>query len=180
MQSRWKKARDAAAGEHEVHAARTEHLPKLKEEKEEDYTARVLMTPWFGATWRTIIALRGMMFRHAPIVEVPAAMEPLLENIDNAGTSFVSFLQNLALEDLIVGRAGVLVDYPSVDEGLTVADAQLMETRPYFCFYAAEAILDWKYRTINGRRVVVMVRLLEDTEAHDEVGWKMESTRQNW
>ena len=103
MQQRWKDARDAADGEYEVHDAREEHLPRLNMEADDAYNLRLKMTPWFGATWRTIIALRGMIFRRPPDIEVPDSIEPLLTDIDNAGTSFTSFAQKVALDDLIVG-----------------------------------------------------------------------------
>lgn len=172
MVSRWKDARDAAAGEYEVHASRETHLPRLKDETDDAYKMRLKMTPWFGATWRTIIALRGMIFRRPPNVKVPPALELLLENIDNAGATFLSFSQKLTLDDLIVGRVGVLVDHTEVPAGATVADAGVVGARPYWCFYTTESILDWKYRTINGKRQLVMVRLKEDPENHDDVNLK--------
>ena len=172
MQQRWKDARDAADGEYEVHAAREEHLPRLNMEDDPAYNLRLKMTPWFGATWRTIIALRGMIFRRPPDIEVPYSIEPLLTDIDNAGTSFTSFAQKVALDDLIVGRVGVLVDYTPVAEGATVADAQNVGARPYLCMYATENILDWEYTSTGGKRQLSLVRLREDPAKYPEVELK--------
>ena len=172
MQQRWKDARDAADGEYEVHAAREEHLPRLNMEADDAYNLRLKMTPWFGATWRTIIALRGMIFRRPPDIEVPDSIEPLLPDIDNAGTSFTSFAQKIALDDLIVGRVGVLVDYTPVAEGATVADAQNVGARPYLCMYATENILNWEYTSTGGKRQLSLVRLREDPAGYPEVELK--------
>lgn len=172
MQQRWKDARDAADGEYEVHAAREAHLPRLNQEDDHDYGVRIKMTPWFGATWRTIIALRGMIFRRPPDIEVPDSVELLLTDIDNAGTSFTSFAQKVALDDLIVGRVGVLVDYTPVAEGATVADAQNVGARPYLCMYATENILNWEYTSTGGKRQLSLVRLREDPAGYPEVELK--------
>ena len=172
MQKRWKDARDAAAGEYEVHEAREDHLPRLNQEDDVAYNLRLKMTPWFGATWRTIIALRGMIFRRPPGIEAPDGVESLLTDIDNAGTSFISFSQKVALDDLIVGRVGVLVDYTPVAEGATVADAQTVGARPYLCMYATENILNWEYTSTGGKRQLSLVRLREDPAGYPDVELK--------
>lgn len=172
MQQRWKDARDAAAGEYEVHEAREEHLPRLNQEDDTAYNLRLKMTPWFGATWRTIIALRGMIFRRPPDVKVTDVLRAYLTNIDNAGTSFISFSQKVTLDDLTVGRVGVLVDHTPVAEGATVADAQNVGARPYLCLYATENILDWEYTSTGGKRQLSFVRLREDPAGYPEVELK--------
>lgn len=172
MQQRWKDARDAADGEYEVHAAREEHLPRLNMEADDAYNLRLKMTPWFGATWRTIIALRGMIFRRPPDIKVTDVLKAYLTDVDNAGTSFISFSQKVSLDDLIVGRVGVLVDHTPVAEGATVADAQNVGARPYMCMYATENILNWGYSSAGGRRKLSFVRLQEDPAGYPEVELK--------
>lgn len=159
MMSRWTMARDAAAGEYEVHEKGKLYLPPLKLESREDYNTRVAMTPFFGATWRTIIALRGMLFRKDPDVTVPDSIMDGLKHIDTNGNGFTNFAQTIALESLIVGRVGILDDFPMVDNRLTVADAGMVS--PFMTWYATESILDWAYTLNNGRRVLSFVRLLE-------------------
>lgn len=166
MKSRWKMCRDAAAGEHEVHEAKTTYLPKLPQENDESYNTRLLMTPWFNASWRTIIGLRGMMFRREPKVVFPTSATDLMKNIDNQGSSFTSFLQKIGLEALIVGRVGVLCDYTDTTGAKTVADAKKMGARAYAVMYTAESIIDWKYKIENGVRILTLVRLREDPENH--------------
>lgn len=160
MQSRWRMCRDAAAGEYEVHQAGPLYLPKLNQERGDDYQARVEMTPFFGATWRTIITLRGMMFRKAPDIIIPDSMRDDLENIDNTGQTFNSFAQDVSLEGLTVGRVGILTDFSEVPQGITQADAQGL--RSFLTEYYAEAILDWEYVVEGGIKKLAMVRLLED------------------
>lgn len=169
MQSRWQMCRDAAAGEYEVHEKTTEYLPKLSQEKDDDYRKRLKRTPFFNATWRTIIMLRGMLFRKEPLIVVPDAMADELLNIDNTGMSLSSFMQDLSLEALTVGRSGVLVDHTQVPQGITSADSEMIGARPFMSMYTTESIIDWEYTNINGRKLLSMVRLNEDTENYNDI-----------
>jgi hypothetical protein len=169
MQSRWQMCRDAAAGEHEVHSKREAYLPKLEQESDKSYSTRLMMTPFFGATWRTIITLRGMMFRRDPMVVVPNAMIDDLNNIDYTGRSLVSFSQNISLEALTVGRVGILTEYSMVPEGVTEADARKAGARSFLKSYTAESILDWAHANEGGRKKLSMVRLLEDSSNYNDL-----------
>ena len=46
MVERWKRCKDAAEGEHAIHKAGTKYLPKLAEETDPDYQARLKRTRW--------------------------------------------------------------------------------------------------------------------------------------
>lgn len=167
MQSRWEMARAAAEGEHGVHEEGDKYLPRLQDEDDQSYQARLKMTPFFNAVWRTISGLRGMMFRKPPIIEVPPAMEELLVNIDLAGTSFNTLLQRIAEETLTVGRIGLLVDYPPVPEGTTRADAVAANARPFVKLYKAESVYNWREETIGGIKQLTRVQLEERVEVQD-------------
>jgi len=60
-----------------------------------------------------------------------------------------------------VNRVGVLLDWPSVDGDITMADAEKMNMRPYLVSYKAESIINWDTAIINGRSVLSMVVLRE-------------------
>lgn len=172
MQERWQMCRDASDGEHAVHSRGEAYLPKLEEETKSSYRMRLLMTPFFGATWRTIITLRGMMFRKNPTIVGPDAMMIDIENIDHSGQSIVSFCQEVALEALTVGRCGVLVDYSAVPDNVTEADARDAGARAFMRAYTAENILDWRYRNAGGKKLLSMVRLMENEVNHDDIELK--------
>lgn len=169
MKTRWKMCRDAAAGEHEVHEAKTTYLPRLPQETDDAYSIRLMMTPWFNASWRTIIGLRGMMFRRPPTINYPEALKDFISDIDKQGTTLASFLQKIGLEALTVGRVGVLCDYPNTEGAKTQADLVKMAARPFVAMYTAESILDWKYIVVNGARLLSLVRLREGVENHDDI-----------
>lgn len=165
MVSRWKQCRDAAEGEHAVHEAGELYLPKLSEEKPESYALRRAMTPFFGATWRTISGLRGMMFRKPPVVDVPAALDEVIKDIDLAGTTLQGLAQDVAIEALTVGRVGLMVDYPlEATPGMTKLDADRLKLRTSIAMYKTESIINWREKRVNGSTVLSMVVLKENAE----------------
>ena len=167
---RWKKCRDAAAGEMAIHKGADNYLPKLGEEQPKDYAARLARTPFFNATWRTISGLRGMLFKNEPAADLPAGIEAYLEDIDMAGTPLPAFAQDIVAESLTVGRVGVLVDHPTaaLDEGVTVAQAAARGLRPSLQKYPAETIINWKTDRI-GNAVVLSLVVLTESQALEGV-----------
>lgn len=164
MQSRWEACRAAAAGEEKVHDLGERFLPRLEQEGNQEYYKRVTMTPFFNATWRTIAGLRGMLFRKPPTHTLSPTMLTLAENIDLAGTELNGLAQKVTEEALMVGRVGLLVDYPVTSPNATLADARLAGARPMIKLYAAEVIYNWKEEVANGVRTLTQVRLEEEVE----------------
>jgi len=161
----WKNCRDVVAGSKVIKDAGVRYLPRLKDQDDESYQAYKARASWFGATWRTILALAGMLFRKPPEIEVAPSVEPLLEDITLTGKSLHIFAQQTAIEVLIVGRMGILVDYPQQNvEGLTLADAQKLNLRPIMAMYPAESILNWKTERIGNATVLSLLVLTEDAE----------------
>lgn len=166
----WDKCDDAAEGEHAVHAAGVKYLPRLREEDDQDYKARLHRTPFFNATWRTISGLKGMLFRKEPVVEVPAAIEPYLLDVDMAGTPLDMFAQGLCEEVLTPGRVGVLVDYPTIefDGTLTIAQMETMGLRPMMQKYRANEIINWKESRIGNVLMLTLLVLRESAAVQGE------------
>jgi hypothetical protein len=110
--SKWKRTRDVIAGEDAVHTAGVAYLPKLKDEGAREYQARRDRTTFYNATWRTVSALLGMLFRKEPNIQVPTAIEDFLDDITQSGVPFNVFAEEVAFEVLAPGRVGILVDHP--------------------------------------------------------------------
>ncbi|NNE84259.1 MAG: DUF4055 domain-containing protein [Alphaproteobacteria bacterium] len=162
---KWAKARDAAAGEEAVKARRDEYLPMLKGQGKDDYAAYLKRTPYFNATARTVDGLSGMIFRRAPIISRPPAMDDFVADVTFEGVSLAAFAEQVVQEVLITGRGGVIVDFPrAADADITLAQAGRMGRRPFLRFYRAEDILNWRVGSIDNRTVLVQVRLFERVE----------------
>jgi hypothetical protein len=171
---KWKRCRDVSDGQDAVHKAATAYLPKLKDETQVDYDARVKRSNFFNGTWRTLAVLNGMLFRKPPKMSVPAGIEDYLADVDLAGTSLDTFARCLALEVLEVGRIGILVDHQPMetdDKGNVVAISKAVAEqrglRPSLQTYRAECIINWKCRRIRNRYVLAMVVLKESKPEPD-------------
>lgn len=162
--SDWKKIRDCVAGERVIHDAGTKYLPKLSAvQKEVSYTAYKDRARFFNATARTLAGWAGSIFRKAPEVNAPPAVEPLLKDIDLAGTSFEELTNEATEEVLSIGRAGVLVEKQTGDTG-----------RAYMRLFTAEEITDWATTVINGAQVLAFVELQYGVDQLSEDGKRVE------
>lgn len=158
----WKLMRDTVAGQRAVHRAAETHLPRLHKEPDDKYAARLARAGFFNATGRTVQGLKGMLFRKAPHVKVSPVATPMLEDVTKRGVSFVTFAQQVADEALVLGRTGVLVDYPRGSTArMTIAQVEALNLRPHAALYKAEAILDWDETWINNKTVLSRVTLAE-------------------
>lgn len=177
MIEKWRRCRDTVAGQDAVHEAGILYLPRLTDQTESDYAAYKLRAQFFNAVWRTISALSGMIFRKAPAIDVAANIEPLLEDVTMAGVDMQIFAQQVAIEVLTSGRMGILVDYPSQSvEGMTLADAQMLNLRPSMQMYNAETIINWNVGRIGNKSVVTLIVLTEDySEPENEFKQKTET-----
>lgn len=162
MAPAWLMMRRLAGGQRLVHAAGVEMLPKLTEETDDDYNARRARTPFFNATWRTIEALVGMLFRKDPEVQSSTAIEQMLKDVTKSGEPFPMFAAKVAEEFEIVGRVGVLVDHPRAPAvSLTKKNAEALNIRPHLALYRAESIINWRYDWINERSQLGLLVLEE-------------------
>ena len=162
---KWKRVRDVLAGQDAVHAAGELYLPKLNKQDTKKYANYRKRAAFYNASWRTVAALLGMMFRKPPERELPKAVDDYIKDVSMKGVPLDNFAEEYALEWLSVGFVGVLTDYPpQVDTGgqpLTVAMAEQLGLRPTLQLYKAEAIRNWKFRTINNKHTLSMVVLGE-------------------
>ena len=166
---KWKRCRDVSGGRDAVHAAGEHYLPRLKDQENSEYAAYVTRATFYNASWRTIAGLNGMLFRKPPKIDAPETVKPLFDDVTLGGVSLHILAQTAAEECLTVGRAGLLVDYPSTGEQvLTAADAALLNLRPTICLYKAESIINWRQRVIANASVLSLVVLVENQIVKDD------------
>lgn len=162
MLDKWDRCIIVAKGQDAVHGANTLFLPQLTDQTNGEYDSYKSRALFYNATWRTIVGLQGMLFRKPPEIDVPPSVEPLLDDVTMSGVSLHMFALELSEECLKVGRAGVFVDYPTVDvNATTAADAIMANLRPIFKMYTAKAITNWKTRTYKNSTVLSLVVLRE-------------------
>lgn len=108
---RWKRCRDAYDGEDAVKSAGEEYLPKLSGQDRSEYLAYVKRALYYGAVGRSIDGFVGAMARKPPGIKVPPKIEAFEKDTTTSGIGLVEFIKKLACEDLLQGRAGILVDF---------------------------------------------------------------------
>lgn len=160
----WEKLRDCSAGQESVQGQGTKYLPKLSGQSDEDYKAYKGRAAFYNATGRTVDGLSGMVFRKSPVINVPEGLKPYLNDITLNGMSLMGFAEELIDDSITVGRAGILVDFPSTPAGVTRAQAEAANIRPFMKHYTAENIFNWKVEGINNTQVLTQVRLWECAE----------------
>lgn len=164
---KWDKCSDAIEGEDAVHEAGEEYLPKLSGQSKTDYEAYVKRAPFYNATARTIDGLVGLLFRKDPMLEAPAAMQDLIDDMTLTNCDFNEFAEGITREIVGIGRMGVLVEYPQVaTAGMTQAQASQLNLRPYCTTYDADCIINWREQRVNNIMQPTMVALSEEVTVY--------------
>lgn len=159
---KWERNRAVSSGEDAVKAAGVTYLPKPSGLSDQEYSAYKERASFYPATGRTVDAYTGLINLTPPVVNAPAAIVPFFDDINLQGLSLNGFAEKVVEEVVIVGRGGVLVDMPIAPEGEhTVAEREAMNLRPFFSFYPAETIVDWRVGRVNGRTQLSFVKLFE-------------------
>lgn len=155
--------------------AAREFLPQWPNEERDSYEARLKVATLFPAFKRTIEVLAGKPFSKPLTIgdDVPAKLKTWTEDIDLQGRNLHSFSASLCEHALSYGLSGILVDYPRVENVVTVADEVASGVRPYWVHIKASQILGWRTARQNGKEVFTQLRLLECvTEDDGEFGEK--------
>jgi len=155
MSHAWSRARDFLAGERTVKGKGETYLPKLQDQNQQEYEDYRDRTSFLNATNRTHEALVGLIFLKDPVLVLPSVLNPMKQDANMSGDGLYGYMRRLVNEIIAVGRGGTLVDW-SVEEG-----------RPYFAYYEAESIINWRYDRLNGKQMLSLVVLKEQVEEAD-------------
>jgi hypothetical protein len=125
------RCRDCYEGEDRIKNIGEKYLPRLSGQDATQYNAYKARGTFYGAVDRTLNVLLGLMFHKPPTIKVPAKLEPYLEDITDTGVPINKFINAAALNVLLTGRYGIMVDRDQGGE------------RPYFVGYETENIPNW-------------------------------------
>lgn len=169
MQEKWRRCRDAVAGQDAVHKAGVSYLPKLEGQNDPEYGAYKARALYYNASGRTLEGLIGLIFRKPPMVKLPDALADLAQDVDTAGTPLETLCRKAVGELLQVGRFGLLADYSDQGVARTQAEERERGARPYLVLYSAESVINWRRSKINGRWQYVLVVIQVDIEKPKDV-----------
>lgn len=181
--AQWQLVEDAAAGENAVKCARETYLPRpnptdVSPEATKRYDQYVARAVYYNATGRTLRTMVGMAFARDPAVTLPTGLAEYADNINGAGLKLNQQAQAALAEILKPGRAGLLTDFPRVENP---AQTSLLVQRtgglqPTISLYSAKSIINWRTTVIGGKTVLSLVVLAETFETVD--GFALKSVPQ--
>jgi hypothetical protein len=165
---KWQTCADAVSGQWAVHEAGERYLPRLTEQSNPEYEAYVKRTSFFNATGRTLDGLVGMVFRKKPTIEA-RGLDKIIADIDLQDMSVDGLAEKILRQVLIKSRMGVLVEYPPVSMiGMSKAQADQQNLRPYASSYEAQTIINWRVEKVNNIMQPVLVVLQEEFNSSDD------------
>tara|TARA_R110000744_G_scaffold1427_1_gene5034 strand:- start:658 stop:2148 length:1491 start_codon:yes stop_codon:yes gene_type:complete len=127
------------------------------------YQAYVDRANFVNFTAHTKEGMLGMVFRKLSTIEVDSSIDYMLKNANGDGLSLDQMIKDSASDALMVGRYGLLVDYPSAPEGLTDYEVSSLYLRANILPYPAESIINWRTVNVGGLKKLSLVVLQEPT-----------------
>ncbi len=97
-----------------------------------NYKMRALFPGDMAEMVRTAI---GILWNKDATIEVPKKLEYIKDEATSEGDSILQLMRDINVEQLLVGRCGLLADLPT--------RVRRQAARPYFTMYKAEKILNW-------------------------------------
>lgn len=121
-------------------------------------------------------AMLGMVFRLETQITLDAKIEYLRANVNGTGLTADQLVKSVSADTLLMGRFGLLVDYPVTDAGLTASQTRGIEAK--ILAYSTESIINWRIGMSGGYRRLTLVVLREEIEAIEDDGFKTIDTVQ--
>lgn len=125
------------------------------------YDAYLFRAFWYGFSGRTLTGLTGYVFAKEPVVKLPATLAVLETNVDGAGVTLAQQAKATMERVLAYGRAGLLVDYPSVQEATTQQQVIDGNISPTIVLYEPWQITNWRYSFVGSKAYLDLLVLKE-------------------
>ena len=142
----WKQIDDCDQGAKAIKEAGETYLPKPNcsddpSEVKKNYDAYKKRAVFYNVLGRTKRGLIGQVFNTPPKEELPNLIEPLLLNIDGSGSTLIKESKKTLGRVLSNGRAGLLCDFPTMEDGQIITKDQSVLPRVFM--YEAANIINW-------------------------------------
>lgn len=174
--------RDCIAGQETIKKKGDKYLPRpnsadVSDENRERYNAYKERAVFYNVTQKTLEGLVGQIFMRAPVVEVPAGLESVVENADGSGVSAEQTAKKLANYVVAFGRGGLLSDYPQVGIAATKAELENGFAKPTIKAYSPFDIINWRTVAIGSKKLLSLV-VLHETYISSDDGFEMKESDQ--
>jgi hypothetical protein len=163
-------------GTEAMREAGQKYLPREPKESVAAYRNRLSRSVLYNAFADTVQKLVGKPFSKPVNIlqDTPEQIKEWCNDIDLTGGNITTFCREIFEYGLTDGLVHLLVDYPRNDGEKTLADEQILKTRPYIVPVRAADLIGWRSELINGIRTLTQVRIRENaTEADGDWGEKL-------
>jgi len=156
----WETIDDLLEGQRAVQAKQTTYLPRLPGQRVvvyegtvvdlyRKYLERAVLLPFISPL---LSRLLGMIFRKAPVYQVPQSILPDMENItlEAPAVTAEGFAKKVVRENLTLGRGAIVVDWDNTNG------------RAYQRLYCADDVVNWAYALVGAQPVPRRIVLEED------------------
>lgn len=134
------------------------------DENKERYLAYLKRANFVNFTGYTKEGMLGLVFRKKTLIETKTALEYLITDANGDGLSTDQMIKDVTGDVLMLGRYGLLVEYPTAESGLTVEQVRALGLRANILSYPAESVVNWRTEMVGGISMLTMVVLAEPTE----------------
>jgi len=177
---KWQMVDDCVAGEMDIKSKGELYLPVPEvntdpAKNSKSYQKLIQRAVFYPVTGRTLEGLVGQVFSKPVTYDVPDSLEPMMNDIDGAGTSLEQQSKASLSEALKKGRGGLLSDFPEVPEGAVVSQADIDAGmyRPRIIQYDAEQIINWREETTGGETMLSLL-VIQELAIEDVDGFELE------
>lgn len=168
---KWGLVDDCVEGEETIKAKGEMYLPKPDAntdlaKNEAQFKKYKLRAVFFPVTGRTLEGLIGQVFSKPIATDFAPSFERLENDVDGAGTNLEQQSKQ-ALESVLKhGRAGLLSDFPTIEDGAIVTRDQIESgrIRPRVILYNAAQIINWREQVVGGETQLSLLVLKEEKD----------------
>lgn len=139
----------------------------LTTEGQKSFDKYLQLALYFNASGRTVDGLSGLIFRKAPIIELPKSLEYLVDNIAASNETLISQMQTVTRDTFITPLGALLTDFPESEGTISTIEAEKRNLRPRILFFPFESLIKTYFEVINNKFQLSLVVIKETTTTRD-------------
>lgn len=165
----WDLIDDLMEGTEAMRSKRTDYLPMYEQEDAVEYDKRIKSTVLFGGYKAAVERNAVRPFAKPVQIKLPEGVESLPEpldriadNVDGEGTDLTAMARRLMIDGVARGLAIMLVDHPTIADGLNAAQEEELDLRPRFKRISPANLIGWVETTnAAGDKELAEIRIKE-------------------
>jgi hypothetical protein len=169
----WTKVAAIRGGVDAMRKAGAAYLPQFPNESDPNYDYRLANSKFTDIYSDIVENLASKPFSKEVTLAndtVPEAIKVVTEDIDGGGNHLHVFADTVFFNGIHNAIDWILVDYPTVPEGATLADEKRIGARPYWVNIPATDMLWVESKVINGKEQFTYAKIYEPVTQRESTG----------